>query len=551
MATDYFISSKLGAQTNPGTEAAPFALPQNVTSVTAAAGDHFWFDSSSLFDLQARTLINSGLGWASTLASPLVFGTYDPLGVGGMPEFTKSRYIGASEWTYSAPNNSWTFTASNTVSAYCYIKCGGEWATRTDNALPLDSVDGRWSNSGSTVHVYAPAGTNPTAYYGSVLFGGDTSDGVFVSSSPGNVQAIDFDGPWQFRGVGTGIYIFNSTGNRRYRIRNMRSSETGAVFYMLTQTAGAVDLEIHDNVCEKGGTTLISANGASGLGIARWYVHHNELSECNYGFPQGAIYSQVRTGGIITDNVIRRVNYGVPGKSSDGSAIYTETNSDGTMVLRNYIEDCYLAFQDNSGRSTHWIGNVINNCFATLKVTDTTPNSSVVCNFYNNTIINAGAPMTSGAGSVAGIGIWGATSTNPAQQYTIINNQLSAYSLGPTTAAIELPTNATGTIANNNVFGFSAVAESWDGTACSITPTNTSAANAMLDDQYMPLSTSTRSAGVMIGAIDFYGKTFQFPPTIGAVQYQPVAELLATRDIVSRDLVLRDFVARRVIGATS
>lgn len=54
-----------------------------------------------------------------------------------------------------------------------------------------------------------------------------------------------------------------------------------------------------------------------------------------------------------------------------------------------------------------------------------------------------------------------------------------------------------------------------------------------LRSDYMPLSTAVRTAGTYLGGLDFYGKEFQSPPSIGAVQYQP-ARSVTTRTVVSR-----------------
>lgn len=519
--TPRFIDFNRGLDTNDGlSPGAPWKNLSKITSITAGANDQFMLASDSEFDLTARILLNSGLGWSSTLAKPIKFGVYYPLSASrGRPVIRKRHSIAANEWTYSAPNNAWAYTAANTISAYAYLKVGGDWATRTDNALPLDSYPGRWSNSGATLYVYAPSTTNPTAYYGSVVFGGDSSDAAFVVSSPGSVQSMVFEG-WRFEEVGAGIYIFNSTGNRRYRIEDMEAENTGAVFYTLTQTAGEVDLEIARVKARYGGTTFISANTAAGVGIGRWVVRDCDLSDCNYGFPQGAIYSQVRIGAQIFRNTIRRARYGVNGKQSDGAAIYTETQSDNNLIVGNFVEDCYLAFQDNSGRTSNWISNVVKDCYAVCKITDTSDNLSTVFNYVHNTAIGCGTPLTPVAGGMAGVGLWGFETKSPAMTFNIQNNLFTGAGVASGMAAIELPTNATGIIGNNGVYGFGAVAESHDGTASAITATGTVSTNPELDGNYVPLCRDYHEAGAVLGYHDFYGKRFYAAPTLGAVQYQ-------------------------------
>lgn len=74
--------------------------------------------------------------------------------------------------------------------------------------------------------------------------------------------------------------------------------------------------------------------------------------------------------------------------------------------------------------------------------------------------------------------------------------------------------------------------------------TGTITSDPSLRSDYMPLSTAVRSAGTYLGGLDYYGKEFQSPPTIGAVQYQP-ARSVTTRTVESRTVTTRSRLARR------
>lgn len=521
MPYDYLIDFNRGNDSNNGYDA-PWKNLSKITSVTAAAGDNFLLANDSEFDIASRILLSSGNGWSSTVGTPIRFDKYYPLSAATTqrPIIRKRASIAGGSWTYSAPNNAWYVDMANTVSAYAYVKVAGEWATRTDNALPLDSHDGRWSNSGSRVYVYAPSGTNPTAYYGEVVIGGDSSDSPFVLSSVGGnpgVRHMEFAG-WRFE-EGCGIYIFNSVGTRQYRIHDMEADDVGCPFYLLTQTAGSVDLEIYDCVLRNGGTTLISAYAQGGVGISRWKVRDNDLADFNFGYPQGGIYSQV-PGAEIDHNVVAGAIYGVNGKSSDGAGIYVETGADDNLVTRNVVSNSYLAFQDNSGKTTTYSGNIIEGCYAALKVTDASGHQAVDITWTHNTQIDAGTPITPNAGSVAGIGVVAFTATTPGMIFTLKNNILTKHSAAAAAYAFELPTNATGAIANNCAYGFAGMAEIYGGGTSPITPTGNTFVDPRLDSRYFPLEESIRDSGEGLGGFDYYYLPFRASPTLGAVQYE-------------------------------
>lgn len=78
--------------------------------------------------------------------------------------------------------------------------------------------------------------------------------------------------------------------------------------------------------------------------------------------------------------------------------------------------------------------------------------------------------------------------------------------------------------------------------------TGSLATNPALRYDYMPLSSSVRSAGTYLGGGDFYGKEFGNTPTIGAVQYQP-ARSLASRSLATRTTATKSVSTRRGLTA--
>lgn len=66
---------------------------------------------------------------------------------------------------------------------------------------------------------------------------------------------------------------------------------------------------------------------------------------------------------------------------------------------------------------------------------------------------------------------------------------------------------------NNCVFSNTTIGKTLDGTDLTSDPS--------LRSDYVPTNSALYTAGTYLGGLDFYGKEFQSPPTIGAVQYQP------------------------------
>jgi hypothetical protein len=126
----------------------------------------------------------------------------------------------------------------------------------------------------------------------------------------------------------------------------------------------------------------------------------------------------------------------------------------------------------------------------------------------NNTIIDASA-----YGVFAGFN----SSTN-----VVSNNILLRCAVG-------VATHANTTRANNDYFGNGTNWESTggggsiEGTAVLVDP--------QLRGDYVPQNSALNTAGTFLGGLDFYGKEYQSPPTIGAVQYQPPRTLASKRAI--------------------
>ena len=56
--------------------------------------------------------------------------------------------------------------------------------------------------------------------------------------------------------------------------------------------------------------------------------------------------------------------------------------------------------------------------------------------------------------------------------------------------------------------------------------------NPQLTSAYVPNNTSVRTGGTFLGGLDYYGKEFQVPPPMGAVQPQPALTTAPDRSVM-------------------
>lgn len=518
MATEYRIDKYRGSDSNDGI-AAPWASLSKIATVSASPGDAILLASDSDWEITAH--INISAGWGGTPAAPITIGRFFPTGVNsGRPMISRRRAIAANEWTYDAGNNGWYVTWFGVnVGWGSYIKIGGAWGTRQEAALPLSSVEGAWKDAATgRVYVYAPAGTNPTDYYGSVYFA-PHERGCFSFSSTGtNVILEDIDTE---EGGGLISYYSNS-GTREFLVRRCGFSRTGLALYHTVETAGraklsVVDCEFSDGVCAYVATYSPSTVGFGGLDIRR-----STFRGGNEGYPQGNIYMQARGApSIVAFNEFDGPKYGTWSHQNDGAAIYAEIGSGDVVALGNVIRNAMVAMQDNSGRKTTWMGNLTVNCKLAMKCQDDNAVGATDHRYWNNSNINVGAPIApQGPNSASGLGWWGF------QNLSGIDIRNSLFTLHPSAAAgaaVMVGTGASGTIANNaHSGGFSAMAQTYLGGASPISPTGTVTDDPLLDESYrLTEGSPCIGAGQYLPGVKHFGGASMNPasPDIGAHRY--------------------------------
>lgn len=533
--TTYYIDYNRGSDGNAGTSSgAPWQNLSKLATQVAASGDNILLAADSRWDITAHITIAAG--WGGVVGSPITIGRYFPSGVNtGKPTISRRRAIAANEWTYDAGNNGWYMTWFGVnVGWGSYIKVGGEWATYQEAALPLSSVEGAWKDAATgKVYVYAPAGTNPTDYYGSVYFAPHERGTFGFSSNGSNIVLEDIS---IVEGGGL-LFYYSNSGTRRMLVRRCDFSETGVALYQSVGTAGSAKLSVEECEFSDGACAYIHSYAAAGAGFGGLDVRYSRFRGGNEGYPQGNVYMQARGApNIVAFNEFDGPKYGTWSHQNDGSAIYAEIGVSDVVAFGNVIRNAVVAMQDNSGRKTTWMGNLIVDCKLAMKCQDDNAVGATNHRFYNNTIINAGTPVApQGPNTASGLGWWGFQNLSGID---IKNNLFTKSASAAAGAVIMLGTGASGAIANNaHSGGFSAIAQTYLGGASPITATGTVTDDPLLTANYrLTADSPCVGAGQYIAGAKHFGGASMNPasPDIGAFRYFAPRGAATDRTVATR-----------------
>lgn len=461
----YYIDKNRGLDGNDGlTQATAWQELTKIDDGTAAPGDAFLLaDDSEWFYAPTTRVIPTNGAWTGTRANPVTIGKFSPgsQSIGRKPRIRWYLTIPSGSWTYSAPNNCWQYTSPVTINNLCVVRIGGTWlANRIDGTgLPMASVAGRYHNSGTTFSMWAPSGTNPTDYYGGEILLSPGGGFFTISTNRGWVTIQDLE----FEDTCAGVQAFsgdlNSVGVVMQRCTGRRTS---ALFYATGNATQNLAYIARNNDFQDWGATCLSNFCSAGQFINEVEISYNKIYEGMNNYSQGGIYIQPNcvTPGRVFRNYARDVKYGTLGKTSDGSAIYTETLANNIDVYENFVENSHMAFQDNSGATTRWRRNVVLNCKTAIKVSDQFGLNTMNHTFENNTcVVGANVPAAFGGGDDAvGVKIFaeaGTTILSATARDNCIINQGATFA-----QAISAPTIAPNAFdySNNGVVGYTDVA---------------------------------------------------------------------------------------------
>jgi len=398
--TTYYIDYNRGNDSNNGTSSTtPWQNLSQITTVTTPGpGDQFLLASDSTWRPAHDSRIVMPVGATGTKKNPVVIGKYEPTGAipGRKPTIIWNRNTIATDWTETASPGVWLYsnTANYLFTNSCLIRLNDTWEASCVDAqssaavIAAAAVPGRYYASGTSLWLYSAPGINPVTYFGKVVVSPGAS-GYFTLSSGRKWITIQ-DLHFEETGCGVLMYSGNST-EVGFICRRISGKTVSGLIAANADATGVLRAWIYDcNIKDFGALAIISS--CNGDGMKQLEIFNNRIDNGIRCWAQGAVYLTCRSDGFspkVYNNHISRCRWGTRGKDVDGCAIYAETRSDNTLIYGNYITDCYMAFQDNSGRRAVFMGNVVQRCMLGMRVTDQGAVNASDHRSYNNVFMIA------------------------------------------------------------------------------------------------------------------------------------------------------------------
>ena len=482
MATDYFIDYNRGSDSNDGlTKDTAWASLSKIVAVTAAGPDDFF-----LLEGESRWKLDYAVGSDGRVAPPTSWtgNRKHPVVISGYtyssqetrkPTVVFHHEIAASEWVYDANLNGWLWTAPSAhINTMGLLRLADTWlANSVDQAAAIEgtttgavaSVDGRFNKTSTNnkLLLYAPAGKNPTEYYGKVIYSPEATGAFTLSSGRKCIVVQDI----HFEDTGAGVLMYSGTAvEANFVARRLSGSRVSGMVSMSSDTVGVLEASVEDCDISDFGAIGIHAYSVGGAGMKSVKITRNRLRRGGHLQSQGGIYVHVRNSAreFITEvsyNDISGYIWGTRDKGYDGCGIYCETGADGVLVFGNVVRDQYCAFQDNSGRANNWMGNVASNVRLGFRLSDQQDNNQSHVRLINNTILCGNLnQVPSEWGSSQGSeypGVWMYKSSGGNLNVTATNNLIANLGAGTARAAFGLPDRAgTMSLDGNWLYGFGA-----------------------------------------------------------------------------------------------
>lgn len=467
----FFIDRNRGNDSNDGLSknAAWASLSKIAAQTDAGPSDFFLIERESAYELDLASRIVPPTSWTGVRRQPVTIGNYSYLSgnVGVRPMISCFQRMQASDWTYNAPLNGWTATFTGTfVNSLAWLWIGDGWAANSIDQTPgtaVASIDGRFHyTSNTTLLLYAPAGTNPSDYYGEILYAPQAVGAITLSSGRKSIRVTGL----HFEKAGTGASMYSgTTAAADFELDDCTATKVSSLAYANGDTVGVLRASIHDNEVWNFGPLAIHAYSTGGAGIQSVDIYGNRLRDGGHIQSQASIYVQVRNtdrSGVakVHHNDISGYRWGTRDKGYDGCGIYCETGADGVQVFANSVHDQYCAYQDNSGRRNFWYGNVAYNVRLGFRLSDQMLNNQSDCRLINNTLLVGDlGQVPSQWGSAQGQeypGIW-MYKTSSTLNLTATNNIIANLGGQRGRAAFGLPdvyATSTYSLTNNWIYGF-------------------------------------------------------------------------------------------------
>ena len=397
-APTYYVDAIRGNNLHNGTTKASAlqTIERAITLSSLTPGTVIALANDSVFDLtQPVRFINV----AGTASARIYLTNYDP---GGAPDtLPKIRYRfkpTSAQWIWDTAKLAWYFVhPNNSTFGYAYVRFNdGTWGssyTYTKDFAKLQNTKYAYLSDQEykRIYVHAPAGTDPTTYYGGITIAGDEL-GCLLMQRGGSyvtIENIDFEESPTL--VTIGAYTNTAANIVDFEIRNCHGTNVvGLLGAWADPHQYTVQVHAHDCTLQHyaaAGITLAN-NSRNSIIEDNWFVDGGKGNSS-----AGGVYLQERqvataanlTGTIVRRNFIDTYANGVGDHPFDGAGLYCEINSDGCLIQNNIVINCRTALQDNSGRSNKFVGNLLI-CDRALMITDQMPNHTTQTIFDGNTI---------------------------------------------------------------------------------------------------------------------------------------------------------------------
>ena len=380
-----YVDPLRGNDNYAGTSAAaPYKTLDKVASLTLLPGTVIALANGALFEQTDRVVFRNLNG---TPAQRIFLTNYDP---GGIPDtLPKIRYRfrpAASDWIWDADRSAWYFPhPRGRKFNYAYVRFGdGSWGSSYTYEVNKGTISYQAALTQAYRHVadqtkfrmyvYAPADQNPTVFYNGVTIAGDDSGCLLLlrCGSYVTIENIDFEEAPPL--VCVGAFDPMTANIAGLEVRNCHGAN---VVGLLGSWADAhpytVQVNVHDcSLQHYSAAGVVVANNANACVIEdNWFFDGGKC--CSSA---GAVYLQDRkvpsavgSGTIVQRNFVDTYANGIGDHPYDGAGIYCEIYSNNCLIRNNIVINCHTAFQDNSGKSNAFVGNLLH-CDRALMVTD-------------------------------------------------------------------------------------------------------------------------------------------------------------------------------------
>lgn len=522
------------ASADPTNPATPWQNLSKLITVSAAAGDAFLLASDSTWEIDIATTLALPSSWAGAKNAPVVIGRYavsSSAPSSELPTITWRRSLEPADWTYDGANNCWSNDCGVTLGSLAYVRLGtgAVWSagTATTTALPLASVDGLYRLSGSTLQVYAPAGTDPTTYYGRVHLAPNATGLIRPNSLSKYVRFEDL----LYKDGGAAISFYsNNTNVCGVELRRGRM-EGGSC--CLSTTASTVDTNmdvvIDGLIASDFGTTALWAFSSANGTFRNLEVKNCEFHRGLNGAKQGQVYMQAKMRSCaIHHNLFEGSRYGSYSTPLDGCGLYAEHISDGVVAYANTFTNHTRAVTLNSGRVAIVRDSLFYDCYQAIKVGDASTNNATDYTIDSNTIV-AGADVPAAYGSLSaqgsGVDCYFGPSNNSVNLKVRNNIVVNVGAVTATQQAAVMFSGAmpfgnyTLDISDNTMMGYNYMASVLN-SGVETASTRSTDANPRLDDAYRLAAGSPviHTAQHLGYRLDMAGRVRWNPPSPGAFE---------------------------------